>query len=569
MDAVVVGAGPVGMMMACELHRQGLSFRIVDLREGRSAHSKALAIWSRSLEALHDLGLAEKLLAAGHRVHGVSIFAEGKRVVHLTLDEVASPFPYALIIPQSRTEQLLEEHLQQQGLQIEWGVALKAFEQDQDGVVCQLAVARGVEEVRSRWLIGCDGAESTIRQRLGIEFRGKSKPDEFVLADARALGHSLEDEISVYWHRAGVVALFPMGGELHRVIAETAPGSSPEVPSLEQVQHFVDARTNSGLRLEDPTWLARFRSHERHVRRYHHGRVFLAGDAAHVHSPIVGQGLNTGLQDVYNLGWKLALVRRHGVTQSLLDSYSRERSAVGEFVRRNAGLATQVATLRHPVARYLRDRMAAFLSSLDIVQERMRATMTELDINYRKSPLSREHIGVEAANWHLGAGVRPGDRAPDGRLLVLPQQQEFSLFRLFQGTGYRLLLFQGAARTPGRFNELLELGKKVTDRFREHVRPHLILRQAHHKPTGPAYLDPGLRLHKTYGAGTTCLYLIRPDGYVGYRSLPCSEQGLFRYLDRFAPKVETLSRECVPSPASGGTVCENPGPPDPHPGSSP
>jgi hypothetical protein len=295
------------------------------------------------------------------------------------------------------------------------------------------------------------------------------------------------------------------------------------------VQRLVDARGPGALTVSDPVWLAGFRIHERMVAEYRRGRVFLAGDAAHIHSPAGGQGMNTGMQDAYNLAWKLALVHRGRATDALLDSYSQERSKVGEQVLRNAGIMTTAATLRNPLAQSFRDALYHMFGSLGVVQRRVSDTLSELSINYRHGPISGEHRSAMAHAWLLGGGAAAGDRAPDVPLIDVASGKTVRLFDLLRGTGHVLLLFAGVDAASD-VAPLAAIQDAIGSRCQGLLTAYIIAAQ---RVAGVTLVDPDLALHKRYGAGMRTLYLIRPDGYVGFRSQPADGDALLAHLGRY------------------------------------
>jgi 2-polyprenyl-6-methoxyphenol hydroxylase-like FAD-dependent oxidoreductase len=409
-QVLIVGAGPVGLTMAAELARYGVSVRIVEKAAHRSDKSKALVIWSRTLELLERSGCAEALVAAGHKVLAANIIAGTQRVGRIGLADVASPFPYALMLPQSDTERLLERHLASLGVAVERRVELSAFNDMGAAVSATLRLGDGTEEILSaKWLIGCDGAHSTVRHALGLEFTGDTLKSDWVLADLHLAGLQLpSSELALYWHRDGVLALFPISDGRYRIIADIGQSSGPQPsdPTLTEMQAIVDQRGPGGLLLSEPIWLSAFRINERKIGSYRSGRVFLAGDAAHVHSPAGGQGMNTGMQDAINLAWKLALSCQ-GIcnSESLLDSYSIERSAVGAQVLAAASRLTALAIMKGRTAQTLRNWLGGFILGLAPVRRIMAEILTEISVSYGHSPLN----GTAARD--LGS-PRPGARMP-------------------------------------------------------------------------------------------------------------------------------------------------------------
>ena len=322
-----------------------------------------------------------------------------------------TPHPYALMLPQSETERLMERHLNSCGVDVERQVELVWFVPDADAVAVVLRHADGHEEpLRPAWLIGCDGAHSTVRHGLGMQFEGDTLPSDWILADVHLAGERTKpDEVNTFWHPDGALALFPISPGRYRVIADAGDvhdDTHRADPTLEEVQAVLDRRGPGGITVSSPVWLASFRINERKVADYRAGHVFLAGDAAHVHSPAGGQGMNTGIQDACNLAWKLALVCRGlAVPEPLLASYSIERSAVGRQVLSDAGRLTTLAILRGGALQGVRNHVAALVFGLSPVRTAMASKLAELSIGYPASPLTTR-------GRHGHAGPASGQRAP-------------------------------------------------------------------------------------------------------------------------------------------------------------
>ena len=414
-SVLIAGAGPVGLTLANELARQGVSVRIVDRTAARTDKSKALVLWSRSLELFDDAGYVADFLPAGFAAHGAQISTGREIIANVSLGSIDSRFPYALMIPQSETERVLEENLAKRNVTVERTVELTGFSEDANGVQATLRKASGESEtVRADWLVGCDGAHSTVRHGLGFSFEGSTLESHWALADGHVTGLEPKDRLHIYWHRDGILAFFPIVGDRWRVIADLGPATGDEKhpdPTLDEINALMALRGSPAIVMKDPFWLAAFRINERKVKDYRKGRVFLAGDAAHIHSPAGGQGMNTGMQVAFNRAWKLAMVIGGTAKPTLLDSYSPERSAVGEIVLRNAGRLTEAATLRNPIAQGLRNTIVKFAAGFPALQHRIANQLSEMDIAYPDSPLSASgNYSVEGP----AAGARWPDRLPPG-----------------------------------------------------------------------------------------------------------------------------------------------------------
>lgn len=406
-QVLIAGAGPVGMTLANELARHGVSVRIVDKSPSRTDKSKALVLWSRSLELLDDAGYAKDFESSGMRAHGAQISTGKEIVARIAFDTIDSRFPYALMIAQSETERVLEERLAARGVKVERTVELAGFKDDGNGITATLKKANGeTETVTADWLAGCDGAHSTVRHALGMEFAGTTMESDWVLADGHIAGIEPKDRIHIHWHRDGILAFFPIVGDRYRVVADLGEahgnGKSAD-PTVAEVQALLDRRGAPGMKFTNPIWLAAFRINERKVKEYRRDRVFLAGDAAHIHSPAGGQGMNTGMQDAFNLGWKLAAVIGGRAAPTLLDSYSPERSAVGDRVLRNAGRLTEAAVMRNPILQDVRNTIVRFATGFAAIQHKVADQLTEMDIGYPESPLS-------VTGHHLPHGAAVGAR---------------------------------------------------------------------------------------------------------------------------------------------------------------
>lgn len=487
---LIAGAGPVGLTLAIELTRYGIPVRIVDKAASRTTTSKALSVWSRTLELLHPTGLVSQFLESGFKCHGTKIVADNKTIARVSFDSIESPYPFALMLPQSETERILEDHLNERGVKVERQVEMTGLKARDGSVVATLRDRAGnVEAVETEWFAGCDGAHSATRHALGMTFEGTIEPSDWAIADVSIDGLDDPERLSIFWHAEGIIAVFPITPTRFRVIADlgTATGDGHRAdPTLEEVQALFDRRGPGGVRLGNPIWLTAFRINERKVRDYSRGRVFLAGDAAHIHSPAGGQGMNTGMQDAFNLAWKLAMVARGDAAASLLDSYSIERSAVGDVVLRNASKMTDAAVLRNPIAQAIRNRIAHLALEFPQVQHRLAQTLAEVGIAYVKSPLSVTAPGTEG----LKGGPSAGER-------WAPAHADASPF--------------GAGAVPG---FVLVGDPAVTEPLAAQF-PKLI-----------AATEPG--------PFEDVLWLVRPDGYVGLTARCDDQDAVRQYLVKIA-----------------------------------
>jgi len=524
---LVVGGRTTGLMMAAELARHGAPVRIIDASPGIDPHSRATFLHSRTLEILDELGIADGIVATGQVMRRILLFSNGNLVGTSVEDAVDSAFPNGMALSQAETEAILEQHLNRFGVAVERNTRLTAFEQNAAGVRATIEHADGADEtVETPWLVGCDGAHSTVRHQSDEAFAGLADPFPYMLADVIVEGPSNPEDVHIYLHDDGELFFFLLDEGRRFVVASGPKGSElGEPPTLETMQEIVSRRTQGSFRLSDPRWLTNFHIQYRLAPHYRHGRTFLAGDAAHIHSLIGGHGMNTGIQDAHNLAWKLALVLKGVVPASWLDSYEIERRRVAEDVLAMTRSATERTELFPELSPHDRAKLCEHMFVAESQKAQARRHAEGLDLDYRSSPLCVEAEGEFEAGPHAGA------RAPDVEPLIVGGSQR-RLFELLRGTKHRLLLFAGSPQTATE-DELAAGAARVTARHAHWIDVFVIREQpvgAAATPDVVCVADPSGSLHERYGAGQAGAYLIRPDGYVAYRSRRLD--GLDRYLDR-------------------------------------
>ncbi|MEU0602416.1 FAD-dependent monooxygenase [Streptomyces sp. NPDC006393] len=349
---LVVGAGPVGLTAAAELARRGVPVRLVDKAAEPSPLTKALMVWPRTLEVFRGLGAAAYIDKHGLPVHSFRYNSGTEPICDIVFGDRTRP----MVITQPDVEELLRTALEDTGRTVEWRTELTRLSQDPEGVLATLRGPDGEESTEEfAYVVGGDGASSTVRKAIGVEFKGATYPNVFILADTAIDGDLQRDAVHYYCTENGIMVLVPLYNGRFRVFTAGPPGMKPEDLTHEVLQDFVDKRGPGGLKLYDVSWQTTFSIHARHAERFRAGRVFLAGDAAHIHSPAGGQGLNTGVTDAHNLAWKLALVHRGAAAPALLDSYGGERAAVAQAVVKQAEVQTKAWMLAKPWQILLRD----------------------------------------------------------------------------------------------------------------------------------------------------------------------------------------------------------------------
>ncbi|WAJ45900.1 FAD-dependent monooxygenase [Mycobacterium sp. Aquia_216] len=402
-DVMVVGAGPVGLVAGCELARRGIRVRVIDKLAQPTDQSRAIAVHARSLDMFDRMGIVDEMLSTGIKATAMQMYAGRSKLFRIPLGGVDSAFPFTLTTAQTETERVLGEHLQSLGVTVERGVELVALSQDGDGVRLTLRHPDGAtEQAAASWVIGADGAHSIVRKLVGTKLAGSFVGERFLLGDVDA-EHTLDlDSMHTFFAPDGPVVVLPMRDGRMRFLAEVhdAPGTPLNLhPTQQELQSILDRRIG-GIRLRKSHWLTSFEIHHARVPAYRWGRVFLAGDAAHIHSPAGGQGMNTGMQDAFNLVWKLAAVVNGDGGDTLLDSYQAERLPVADQVITFTNRLTKVGTLSG-VPRLIRNLAVRVLSHVPAIRRAMADTAEEVNVGYSGSPIA---VGPRLKNAKVVAG---------------------------------------------------------------------------------------------------------------------------------------------------------------------
>lgn len=529
---LVVGAGPIGLTLALQLLRYGVACRIIDRLEAPTHLSKALVVWPRTERIFQQLGVRQEFEEQSLRATAMHWILAKKKLLSISFPELLKDcYAYPLGIAQYNTEKILIEKLQKLGMRVDRGTELIDIEQHDNEAIATLRCSSGrIEKVTCRWIVGCDGGKSTLRHLLKMPFVGKTYKELFLFADVKADFPFDKPDPRFYFSKEGTCGIFPVEKDTYRVMVPLDPkiGGKIKEPTVEMLEEFANERLPFTLKVKELVWLNLFGVNCRKVARFRDNHVFLAGDAAHVHSPAGGQGMNTGMNDAYNLGWKLAMVLRGEAPESLLNSYSEERERIAKYILDESGLLTHIASLRSKWTFFLREWLMSYLFNNVSFKKKIAERMSQLKLNYRNCSLSQE--GSSA----FKGGPKSGDLMLDEQKVSF-NGHECYLNDILTGNGFSLLVFGGDNVSLAAHQKLIEISKSTKEAFGDLLSVYLIGRPNQDwlkAEEGTIILDNDLNLHKSWEIDEGCFYLIRPDGYIGYRGKIADKEGLLSYLDR-------------------------------------
>jgi 2-polyprenyl-6-methoxyphenol hydroxylase-like FAD-dependent oxidoreductase len=509
-DVLIVGAGPTGLMLANQLARRGIRARIIDRHSGPAQQTRAMAVHARTLEIYSKLGIADEALELGQRGTGANMWTNGKWAARIPLREMGanlSPFPFVLMLGQDENERIMGEKLSDWGLSVEWNTELIGMEQEAGHVTAVIRRPDGSNEhVSVAYVAGCDGARSSVREFSGIKFPGAPYEHVFFVADTEATGPMVPSELNVYLWKDGFHLFFPMRGvDRWRVIGILPKELRSKADlAFAEVSPAITKEAGAQLAFKSCSWFSTYRIHHRCVERFRDRRIFLLGDAAHVHSPMGGQGMNTGLQDAYNLAWKLALVVRGQADEHLLDTYEDERLPVAQQLLRSTDRAFTMVVSDSWRAGLFRTRVLTKIVAFAMkrAQVRLRAfrALSQIGIRYSRSRLS-QGLAEKAAG-----APRPGDRFPWLKLHFQRSGVAEDVFQKLDDTRFNLIVI-GQRLPAGSATDLGEVSTYVI-------------------PDDPANADELARVR----IPSPSFFVVRPDGYIGLAGARLEAGALRRYF---------------------------------------
>ena len=512
---LIIGAGPTGLSLACQLVRYGVDFLIVEKKEGVTPYSKAIGVHARTLEIYEQMDLSRRALEQGTIAGKGRLLVDGEvraEVDFSSIGEGLSPYPFVLMLEQSKNEQLLYEYLRSHGKDVYWNTELESFTAGDSEITANVKTMDGESRtIKAKYLVGCDGPKSLVRHSLGLEFGGSTFERMFYVADAQVDWGFTHDALHVCLAKESFAVFFPLKGEKrYRLV-----GVFPEEFAKEEgdvLYEEIEARVRELAKLEldihDVEWFSTYKVHTRHASRFSAGRCFLAGDSAHIHSPAGAQGMNTGIQDAYNLAWKIALVLRGAAGSNLLETYNEERLENAKNLLRTTDRMFQLAAGDEWWIALLRTNVlpsaANYLVSLESVRNFIFPLISQTGINYRHSSLSR-HAGDEDFK------VKAGDRMP---YIVLDGS---SVYDRLREPKFHVLAFS---------NEQGESGAANTE-FEQYA-------DFHHFPLTR-------EVKELFGTDQSFVVLLRPDNYIGFIASDSSSGTMAqsaRLLDHWLRRAE-------------------------------
>jgi|SRR5579872_1904921 len=519
---LIVGAGPSGLMMAGQLLRYGIQPLIIDNKKGPTSHSNALAVQARSLEIYRQMGVIDKVIPNGKPTRGLSFNEGGKEIASISLNDVGDGktlYPYVFLYQQSKNERLLLDYLTTNCCPVYWDTSLISLQQKVDGADVVLKNNEGEYQLKCDWIVGADGAHSTVRKQSQIPFGGDTYPNYFYLADLKLNTTFLTgDYIQLYITKKNLAGFFPMPEkDCYRIIGNLPVefGQREDV-TTEEILPYLNELTHSTIRVTENYWFTTYKLHHRMADKFRDGRCFLIGDAAHIHSPVGGQGMNTGLQDAYNLAWKLAGVINGHIKETVLDSYAAERMPVAKALLNTTDRAFKIIMSRSWFVGFYKKWILPVLLGIVWKNKKLRQAffkiVSQTGISYRDSKI----------NLHLSKAekIKAGDRLPYLEIYDEKKQVETDLHAWCSKPGFTLIIL-------GRFDEMLlfNMAKWISSRY-----PGIL---------NFFYLPPSGKNLAVFEAFETDPHqqkaiIVRPDMYIGYMNDLVSIAMLDNYLQNVA-----------------------------------
>lgn len=522
LPVLIIGAGPTGLMVACELARRGIAFRIIDKKAEPTISSNATWIQPGTLELFNHIGIVDPFVRKGHRCDAIHLHVKNKSLIRIPLEYIDSIYPFILMLSQAKTEELLAEYLLTFKYKIERSLELINVTQQNDSVISTIKFPNNqTETIKSDWLIACDGVNSTVRKQCNIFFPGDDLSEQFMVADAKMESFMFKNEIHVFFDKGTICGVFPMGHDNYRINANLHQEAPRKIFIDKEVVEIISERTDASYNIHSVSWISPFWIQGRLAKQMRKDCVFLAGDAAHTHSPAGGQGMNTGLQDAYNLAWKLALVIQGKAKKSLLDSYQAERHPVIKQLVEQTDQLTRMALFDRSAATKLIKFSDKIARSPVSFTKKITMKLTQLDIDYKDSPIIDY---VDSINNH---SPKSGHHFPNVMI-----ESSKDLYQYLHNTQHNILLFTGPKNIKKKLSKLIELQQWLLSSFPELITVHIISPE---KMSGikSFIFDAEGVLHNHYQIKTAVIYILRPDNFIAYCSKKFSQKAIKEFFQHY------------------------------------
>lgn len=558
-DVLIIGAGPTGFMLAIELTRANISCVLIDAKKGVSDIIKATAISSRALEAFDDLDGAKPFVNKANFTHALNIYIEGQPKLHLPWVGIESKYPSFCLLGQNYVEKFQEDLLNSYGNKVHWNTSLIDFQQNDDDITGTLEKNGKKLSFTCRYLIGCDGSNSTVREIARIPLYGKTYPNHYLIADVHISGDFSRKDWYFFLSRQGFCSIGGLPDGRWGVLISLPKGKESETKEmidLAKVQSLFDKHSSIPGKLSDPRWISHFHTHMKYVKNRQQGRIFLCGDAAHQISPLTSLGMNSGLLDAKNLAWKLALVCQGIAQHKILATYDQEQRQTIKTAQRLSDANERSFAMTGVLSREVRDHFTELFLRLPPVMRMFGGIMSQINIAFKKSALTDEFVGLPLLNFvsskkHLSSqknclnawmdfsrGPKPGSYSIDIENIYCPKlrHQKWLFDNTLKGK-HALLLFMGITIPDEKhWASLKEIADFTNNHYSKWINIYFIIADEqwpeHFNCPYSVFFDKDKEAHQRYGATADCLYLIRPDRFVAYRSLPPRLDMYIKYLTK-------------------------------------
>ncbi len=534
-EVLIVGAGPTGLTLACELQKHNINYRLIEKRPQASIISRATNIQPRTLEIFKFMGIEERFLEMGHQLAAGNIYVKNKLKSHINIGLLDLKYPFVLVIPQSQTEAILTQYLTDLGGKIDRDCAFLSYQETKRGLTCTINDRGTIKTIDCQYLISCEGGNSSIRTQAGIDFKGFDYKEGYLLADVFLDWERTTKQSYTFFHEKDIFIVMPFKQKnLWRLFANIDPTLLQEnpQPDLAFFQELFRLRTgDTKTTITNPQWISVFHIGKRLAQQYRKGRVFLAGDAAHIHNPLGGQGINTGIQDAFNLAWKLAYQLKYKGGKKLLNTYEIERKPIAANVLESTHLRKEITFPKNTAIQLFRNHCILNVIRFKPLQKYVLKNSSQLKIHYRKSSLSQNYFAHQWTKWQTT--IRAGNRLPN--ITLQQAEKPFKLFSLINTTHFLAFFYfpYGEIDTVS-LNQITTLQTQ----YQSILHCCLISPDKVFHPTKITHLqDKDKQLAQTFQIpkNKSLLFLVRPDAYIALVNCPIELNMLDKYLQDLLP----------------------------------